>query len=308
MRLIEKLLTKNPCYSAGKKIEVKGLMLHSVGCSQPDAMVFVNNWDSPDYDRACVHAFIDGNSGMVYQTLPWEHRGWHCGKGNKGSCNNTHIGVEMCEPACIEYTAGSSFICYDREAARSIVKRTYEAAVELFAFLCGEYGLDPLEDGVILGHNEGHVRGIASNHGDPEHMWKGLSMEYTMDGFRRDVKAAMAGEDEPAETEDAAEDVVWYRVRKSWEDKASQKGAYKILENAVKCAARNAGYFVFDENGNVVYGEAADDVDYVVRDGDTLWSIAGDKLGNGIRHKEIMELNGLVTDTIYPGQILRLPQ
>ena len=32
-----------------------------------------------------------------------EPPGWHGG----GSSNNTHIGVEMCEPACIKYTGGA---------------------------------------------------------------------------------------------------------------------------------------------------------------------------------------------------------
>lgn len=72
-------------------------------------------------------------------------------------------------------------------------KRTYEAAVELFAFLCKEYGLNPLADGVIISHKEGHARGIATNHGDPEHLWKGLGMGYTMDTFRQAVKAKMGG-------------------------------------------------------------------------------------------------------------------
>lgn len=43
----------------------------------------------------------------------------------------------------------------------------------------------------IDSHNEGGKKGIASNHGDPEHYWRGLGMKYTMDGFRKDVKAAM---------------------------------------------------------------------------------------------------------------------
>ena len=71
------------------------------------------------------------------------------------------------------------------------MERTYKSAVELFAHLCKEYGLDPLTDGVILSHSEGHKRGLASNHGDPEHLWKGLKLPYTMDGFRADIKAAM---------------------------------------------------------------------------------------------------------------------
>lgn len=41
-----------------------------------------------------------------------------------------------------------------------------------------------------------------------------------------------------------------YRVRKSWEDAASQIGAYTILENARK--ACKDGYQVFDSQGNVI--------------------------------------------------------
>ena len=70
MKLVQSILTKNPCYTAGRKITVKGLMLHSVGCPQPKASVFIKNWNSPSYDSACVHGFIDGNDGTVYQTLP----------------------------------------------------------------------------------------------------------------------------------------------------------------------------------------------------------------------------------------------
>ena len=44
-----------------------------------------------------------------------------------------------------------------------------------------------------------------------------------------------------------------YRVRKSWPDSKSQKGAFKSLNNAKKCADNNAGYKVFDAKGKVVY-------------------------------------------------------
>ena len=293
MKLVEAFLTSNPCYRAGKKIKVKGIMLHSVGCPQPRASVFIGNWNQESFDDACVHAFIDGNEGTVYQTLPWDHRGWHCASGKKGSGNNTHIGVEMCEPDCIKYVGGATFVCSDVEAARAVVKRTYEAAVELFAYLCKEYGLDPLADGVLISHREGYARGIASNHGDPEHLWTQLGLEYTMDGFRRDVKAMMgagvagvgaSGEKAEEKVDEAVgvpeqagqgaekNDSVghgsagslggypekltdgYYYVLKAWEDKKSQKGAYKVLKNAKACADRNVGYVVFDGNGNVVYG------------------------------------------------------
>lgn len=190
MNIIKSIMTKNPCYTAGKKITVKGLMLHSVGCPQPKASVFVNNWNRSSFDTACVHAFIDAKTGDVYQTLPWNHRGWHAG----GYANNTHIGVEMCEPDCIKYTSGASFTCSDPVRAKEMVQRTYKSAVELFAFLCKEYSLDPMKEGVIIGHREGHAMGWASNHGDPDHMWKQLGLPYTMDTFRQDVKNCMKTE------------------------------------------------------------------------------------------------------------------
>lgn len=248
MKLVQSIMTKNPCYTAGRKITVKGLMLHSVGCPQPNASVFIKNWNTPSYGTACVHGFIDGNDGTVYQTLPWNHRGWHCASGPKGSGNNTHIGVEMCEPASIRYTGGSSFTCSNLSVARTSVKKTYEAAVELFAYLCKLYGLNPTADGVIISHREGHARGIASNHGDPEHLWNGLGMGYTMNTFRKDVKEKMQGGTvKPDETKEM------YRVRKSWEDAVSQKGAFHELENAKKCADANKGYAVFNTSGKQVY-------------------------------------------------------
>ena len=209
MNIIESILTENPCYKAGKTIDVKGLMIHSVGCSQPSAKVFVKNWNKSSYTNACVHAFIDGNTGDVYQTLPWTHRGWHGG----GSSNNTHIGVEMCEPASIKYTSGANFTITDEADAKIVASRAYQSAVELFAKLCKDFNLDPMGDGVIISHREGYAKGIASNHADPEHLWKQLKLPYTMDTFRADVKKAMSP------------NKVLYRV---------QVGAYRNRANATK--------------------------------------------------------------------------
>ncbi len=44
-----------------------------------------------------------------------------------------------------------------------------------------------------------------------------------------------------------------YRVRKTWADAKSQKGAYSVLANAKAMADKNPGYSVFDSKGNVVY-------------------------------------------------------
>ena len=186
MNITKQILTNNPCYKAGKTITVKGLMLHSIGCPQPSAMTLIKSWNTST-SKVCVHGFIDANTGDVFQTLPWTHRGWHCGS----AANGTHIGIEMCEPDCIKYTSGAKFTCSDPERAKTMVERTYKSAVELFAHLCNEYNLNPLAEGVIISHSEGYARGVSSNHADPEHLWKGLKLPYTMDTFRQDVKASM---------------------------------------------------------------------------------------------------------------------
>ncbi len=194
MELVQSILTENPCYKAGKRITIKGIVLHSVGCPQPSAEVFVKRLNSKDA-KVCVHAFVDADTGKVYQTLPWDYKAWHCG----GSANSTHIGVEMCEPPCIKYTGGATITCSDEQKAKEMVMRTLNASAELFACLCEEYGLDPLADGVIFSHKEGHDRGVASGHGDPDHLFRQLHMDYTMDDFRKAVAAAMK-KNAPAQT------------------------------------------------------------------------------------------------------------
>ncbi|MBR2263837.1 MAG: N-acetylmuramoyl-L-alanine amidase [Firmicutes bacterium] len=189
--LIQKYMTKNPKYKAKIPLEVKGLMLHSVNCPQPSALVFIKNWNDPGYTSASIHAFIDANTGEVYQTLPWTIQANHCWKGPKGCGNEMYIGVEMCESSYIEWVRWNKIKCSNKKKARAAVKRTYKSAVDLFAMLCVQFDLDPMKKGVIISHNEGNLMGIASDHGDPENIWKLLGVNYTMDGFRKAVKKAM---------------------------------------------------------------------------------------------------------------------
>ena len=193
LNIVENFITKNDCYvsnvnrvdSRYRIFQDRGptdLMLHSVGCSQPSALVFAKGWNVPNKEVS-VHAFIDANEdGLVRQLMPWNFRAWHCG----GAGNNTHIGVEMCESGYITYTGANKFTVRDRTRAVADCTRAYHSAVDLFAMLCKMWGLDPMKN--ICSHREGWYKGIASNHGDPEHYWSGLGMPYTMNGFRADVK------------------------------------------------------------------------------------------------------------------------
>lgn len=186
MRLYGALLTHNDCYLRGRTIRPQGVMVHSTGANNP----YLRRYIAPDDGRlgepssrhwnqsgvgACVHAFIgrlaDG-SIAAYQTLPWNMRGWHCGR----SGNDTHIAFEICEDGLTD---------------EGYFQQTYQEAVELTAYLCKLYHLDPLADGVVLCHSDGYQRGIASNHADVLHWWRKFGV--SMDDFRRDVAEKMKG-------------------------------------------------------------------------------------------------------------------
>ena len=186
MRLHRALLTHNDCYLRGRTIRPQGVMVHSTGANNP----WLRRYLAPDDGRlgepsprhwnqsgvgACVHAMIgkaaDG-SVCTYQTLPWNMRGWHCGR----SGNDTHIAFEICEDGLTD---------------EGYFQTTYQAAVELTAYLCKLYHLDPQADGVVLCHSEGYARGIASNHADVLHWWRKFGV--SMDNFRRDVAEKMKG-------------------------------------------------------------------------------------------------------------------
>ena len=190
IQIIPELATQNKCYKNSKKITPKGIMLHSVGCPQPDPLVFAANWDKAG-QSVCVHLVV-GKDPAAYQLLPFDVKANHCGSGAKGSGNNTYISLEMTEPATIKYTGGSSWIELGNGAnTKAHVLATYANAVQVFALLCKQYGFNPLDSNVIMSHQEGHKKGLASNHGDVGHIWDKFGL--TMQHFRQDVKAAMEG-------------------------------------------------------------------------------------------------------------------
>ncbi len=100
--------------------------------------------------------------------------------------------------------------------------------------------------------------------------------------------------------ESSGEVIRWYRVRKSWADSKTQKGAYKILENAKECAGQNQGYKVFDADGKVVYdpkkaAETTVKVPFMVRVSVPDLNI---RTGPGVDHPRTGMFTGIGTFTI----------
>lgn len=99
MNLHKLIFTQNDCYKAGKTITPKGIMVHSTGANNPNLKRYVgpddgllgvnvnkNYWNQARPEggqQICVHGFIgklNDCSVATYQALPWNQRGWHCGK------------------------------------------------------------------------------------------------------------------------------------------------------------------------------------------------------------------------------------
>ena len=95
-----------------------------------------------------------------------------------------------------------------------------------------------------------------------------------------------------------------YRVRKSWQNKESQLGAFAIKDNAI--AACKSGYCVFDWNGVAVYTNPAINNTYVVKKGDTLGEIAK-KYQTSVN--ELVRLNNIKNpNLIIVGQRIKIKE
>lgn len=337
MKLHKLILTENACYKAGRKITVKGIMVHSTGANNPWLKRYIgpddgqlgqnkynNHWNTyhPSGREVCVHAFIgklaDG-SIATYQTLPWDHRGWHAG----GSANNTHIGFEICED---DLTNGAYF------------KKVYTEAVELCAMLCKQFGLTEAD---IICHCEGRKLGIASNHGDVMHWFPKFGK--SMDTFRADVKALLTVEQKEAPkaeigngsvvefntnavryTPAGKEIPAWVKSDYNHIVTQTTSRGKEVIKDGEKCVllgkkqSKRGGEIVAGINtwvakSNLKLVEDRTEITeqqrtYMVQRGDTLWGIAKKALGKGARYTEIVKLNGLKTSTIYAGQVLKIPQ
>lgn len=228
MRIVQQFLTQNDCYRIGKTINVKGVCVHSTGANNPYASRYVPGNDVIGYNKSnnhwnksgitkCVHAFIgkfaDGEVGTV-QTLPWNRRGWHAASGYNGSANDTHIGFEICEDGLNDAT---------------YFNKVYKEAVELVAMLCKSYNLNPLKDGVVICHQEGYRRGIASNHADVLHWFPKFGK--SMDDFRKDVYNKMKEDDDEVSYDQWKSFMEQYR--KELSDKKASSWAVDDIEKCI---------------------------------------------------------------------------
>lgn len=204
-------------YKGAGTTTIRGVLWHSTGANntslkryvQPDdnaadktqmlALLgtnpYKNDWNHITRE-AGVNAWIgklaDGTVTTV-QVGPWDKKAWGCGSGPKGSCNNGWIQFEICEDGLTDKT---------------YFEQVYREAVELTAYLCKLYGLNPLgtitysgvQVPVILCHQDSYRLGLGGNHGDVLHWFPKFGK--SMQDVRNDVAACINGSETTTETED----------------------------------------------------------------------------------------------------------
>ena len=206
MRLIKCFMTQSTWLKANpSEIKVKGVLWHSTGANNPNLKRYVqpddnvanknellnliglnkygNDWNHIEREAGIsfwIGKLADGSIATI-QTGPDNIKQWGCG----GSLNNTHIQFEICEDGLND---------------EKYFKAVYREAIELTAYICKKYGLNPLGSftynkkkvPVITDHQESHSLGMGSNHGDVKHWFKKYLGEDYLETIRKDVHAEMA--------------------------------------------------------------------------------------------------------------------
>ena len=201
------MMTQSTCYNGTYRMQPKGVLWHCTGANNPNLWRYVqpsdndpkraellkiigkNNYGS-DWNHQYVSAGVNGWIGkaadgevMFVQALPWDYAPWGCGGGWRGSANNTHIQFEMCE---------------DYLTDRAYFDACYKEGVELTAYLCKMYGIDPHgyiwygggKIPTILCHKDSYDLGVGTGHGDVYNWFNRYGK--TMENVRDDVAELLA--------------------------------------------------------------------------------------------------------------------
>lgn len=200
--------TNSTCYRKTTTMKVVGILWHDTGANNPNLCRYVqptegsknyqediqklgknrngNDWNHKEVQAGLnfwVGKYADGTVGSV-QSMPWNFRPWGCGAGKNGSCNDGWIQFEICE---------------DAKDDKEYAQKAYDEAIKATAWLCEEYGIDPLgtvkkggkDVPTILCHWDSYLLGLGSGH-DDIYDWIPKILGKTMVDVRNEVKALMS--------------------------------------------------------------------------------------------------------------------
>lgn len=202
------MMTNSTCYKSTYQFQPKGVLWHCTGANNPNLWRYVQpsegdphrkelleklgrNAYGSDWNHAYVSAGVNAWIGKLAngdvaacQVMPWNYAPWGCG----GAANSTHIQFEMCEDALTDSV---------------YFNKCYREGVELTAYLCKLYGIDPKgyiwlngrKVPTILCHYDAYNLGVGTGHYDVYNWFNRFGK--TMDDVRDDVVAVMKATESP---------------------------------------------------------------------------------------------------------------
>ncbi|WP_084178059.1 peptidoglycan recognition protein family protein [Clostridium sulfidigenes] len=213
MKSITKKISKYN-FSSRSGQKIKYIVMHFTGNKTDTALNNANYFGGGNRD-ASAHYFVDNDN--IVQVVEETNASWHCGDGNgKYSITNQNsIGIEMCG------TNGE------------IAKDTGSNTIDLVKQLMKKYDIP--NDRVVRHYDASRKNCPSPWSKNNWSRWNDFKKKLTDNKPNKPISKEL------------------YRVRKSWKDVSSQKGAYSIKENAIDECKKYSGYDVYDSHGNSVY-------------------------------------------------------
>lgn len=272
LNIINKTSTHNTTYSQNRKIEYIVLHYTAGTTSKAGTAASTANYFKTTTRQASADFVVDDENIVQYNGDIKNRYCWSVG-GSKykkkytsesgkyyGICKNSNsISIEMCS----NKTNRNSLSAEDTDWY--LTEKTVNNAVELTKYLMKTYNIDA--DHVIMHH---HVTGKPCP--NPWCVNENRLTEWNK--FKNRLTNTVNN------TVTITREL--YRVRKSWNDSASQIGAYSVLENAKKNCPD--GYSVYDSKGNVVYSK---NTSYIVQ---ITASTLNVRAGAGTNYKTVTQV------------------
>lgn len=268
-------------------------------------------------DRECSANYVVGNDGSIGLSVDEKDRSW-CS--SNAANDNRAITIEVAS---------------DTEEPYAVTGAAYNALLDLVTDICKRNGIKKLVWSTNKSNRVNHKNGcnmtvhrdyankscpgtyLYERHGEiaaevNRRLGAGTSTEKPTGGsMLYYVQAGAFSKKENAEAHAKALKAAGFdtMLKTAGGLYKVQTGAYSVKANAdaqVK-ALKAAGFdaFVTTDGGSAASGPSY--VEYTVKKGDSLWAIAAKLLGDGSRYTEIKELSGLTSDTIYAGNVLKVP-
>lgn len=189
----------------------KGICIHNTA-NDASAKSERNNVNRWDNNAA-----VDDEEAI--QLIPLNRNAWHAGDGENGQGNRNYIAIEI----CYSKSGGERFINAEKRAAKEV------------AALLKQYGWT--------------INNIKKHQDFSNKYCPHRTLDMGWQRFLNMIQSELNTLSGKGPTQITTEEL--YRVRKSWNDTASQIGAFENLDNAKKVC--KLGFAVFDSKGSEIY-------------------------------------------------------